>query len=70
MTIAIRTATNNKISVSLEQDKSGFYTVSVSEKCFTDFEYYRIINQMVYGNEKAAIRRFNAMKRKYITCNC
>ena len=69
MTIAIRTATNNKMSVTLEQDKSGFYTVTVSEKCFAAFEYYRTINQMVYGNETAAIRRFNAMKRKYITCN-
>lgn len=69
MTIAIRTATNNKISVTLEQDKSGFYTVTVSEKCFASVEYYRTINQMIYGNEKAALRRFNAMKRKYITCN-
>lgn len=69
MTITIRTAQNNEISVSLEQDKSGFYTVTVLKKCFAAFEYYRTINQMVYGNEKAAIRRFNAMKRKYITCN-
>lgn len=68
MTITIKTATNNEMSVTLEQDKSGFYAVTVSEKCFADFEYYRTINQMVYGNEKAAIRRFNAMKRKYITC--
>lgn len=69
MTTTIRTATNNEMSVSLEQDKSGFYAVTVSKKCFADFEYYRIINQMIYGNERAAIRRFTAMKRKYIICN-
>lgn len=69
MTTTIRTATNNEISVTLEQDKSGFYTVTVSKKYFAAFEYYRTINQMIYGNEKAAIRRFNAMKRKYIICN-
>lgn len=69
MTTTIRTATDNKMSVSLEQDKSGFYAVTVSEKCNASVEYYRTINQMIYGNEKAALRRFNAMKRKYITCN-
>lgn len=69
MTTTIRTATNNEISITLEQDKSGFYAVTVSEKCFASIEYYRTINQMIYGNEKAAIRRFNAMKHKYITCN-
>ena len=69
MTITIRTAQSKEMSVSLEQDKSGFYTVTVSEKCFAAFEYFRTINQMIYGNEKAAIRRFNAMRRKYITCN-
>ena len=69
MTITIRTATDNKMSVSLEQDKGGFYAVTVSEKCFASVEYYRTINQIIYGNEKAAIRRFNAMRRKYITCN-
>lgn len=68
MTITLKTATSNEMSVTLEQNKSGFYTVTVSEKCFADFEYYRIINRMVYGNEKAAIRRFNAMKCKHITC--
>lgn len=69
MTTTIRTTTNNEMSVSLEQDKSGFYTVTVSKKCFASIEYYRTINQMTYGNETAAIRRFNAMKRKYIICN-
>lgn len=69
MTITIRTATNNEMSVSLEQDKSGFYAVTVSEKYIADIEYYKTVSRIVYGNEKAAIRRFNAMKRKYITCN-
>lgn len=69
MTFTIRAATNNEISVTLEQDKSGFYAVTVSEKCFASIEYYRTINQIVYGNEKAAMRRFNDMRRKYITCN-
>ena len=69
MTITIRTATNNEMAVTLEQDKSGFYAVTVSKKCFASVEYYRTINQIIYGNEKAAIRRFNAMRRKYITCN-
>lgn len=69
MTTTIRTATNNKMSVTLEQDKSGFYAVIVSEKYVTNIEYYKTVSRMVYGNEKAALRRFNAMKRKYITCN-
>lgn len=69
MTINIKTATNNETSVTLEQDKSGFYTVTVSEKYIADIEYYKTISRMVYGNEKAAIRRFNAMKRKYTACN-
>lgn len=69
MTITIRTAQNNEISVSLEHDKSGFYAVIVSEKYVANIEYYKTVSRMVYGNEKAAIRRFNAMKRKYIICN-
>lgn len=69
MTTIIRTATNNEVSVTLEQDKSGFYTVTVSKKYFAAFEYWRTISLIVYGNEKAAIHRFNDMRRKYITCN-
>lgn len=68
MTIAIRTAENNEMSVTLEQDKSGVYAVVVSEKHVANIEYYKTVNRMVYGNEKAAFNRFNAMKRKYITC--
>ncbi|MBO7734300.1 MAG: hypothetical protein J6S67_17175 [Methanobrevibacter sp.] len=47
------------LSIELRQDKTGFYTVIVSE-------YGKRIDCKVYGNLKSASARFNAMKHKYL----